>query len=61
MVISDLVFSYPKEDKINANWDKWQNRVDTVKGDLVKLFVEHFEASDRRNKEEEAKDALLGL
>jgi len=54
-------FSYPKEDKINANWDKWQNRVDTVKGDLVKLFVEHFEASDRRNKEEEAKDALLGL
>jgi len=54
-------FSYPNESKINENWNNWKSKFDTQSHDLSKLFESFMEESRRLRKEEEAKDALLGI
>jgi len=55
-------FSYPKEKKINENWDNYKRDVDAQETqDISKIFESFMEESLRIRKEEEAKDALLGI
>jgi len=55
-------YSYPNESKINENWNNWLRLFETQsKDDLNKLFETFMVESVRLRKEEEAKDALLGI
>jgi len=54
-------WSFPKESQLVAKWDSWDSRFKAQTSDLNRLFQDHFEETNARTKEENAKDALAAL
>jgi len=54
-------WSFPKESQLVAKWDGWETRFKAQTSDLNTLFKDHFEETNARVKEENAKDSLAAL
>jgi len=50
-------WSFPKEADLVIKWDNWQKQFDEQSKDIKRLYIDHFEETKRRFKEEDARDA----